>query len=240
MNLIQLREFFRTTSGRHDLVNADFSDNGADTYINEGRKFLDRLEENQKSWASAFRYIQIDKYMATVQSCRAIKEVWVGTTTARWQLKKMKLQDLISEYLTGEPSVRTSGSPLYYSPTITRYIPEDIASADFESFLQWVEIPAGNAYEYNTILLNVPANEKLVVEVKGLYYSKELIADTDENHWSVVHPLLLYMAAMRYIEVMNRNTQGVNDWTKAIITESTSMGMDLVEEIISEQDEMEG
>ena len=240
MNLLELRTIFKTTSGRDDLVNADFSDNGADTYINEGRKFLDRLDENQKSWASAFRFIQPGKYMANVPHCRAIKEVWVATTVARWQLEKMDLQDLVSEYLTGDPATRNQGSPLYYSPTITRYIPEDLASADFEAFKEWVEIPAGNAHEYNTIILNVPTDLKLVAEVKGLYYSKELIEDTDENYWSVNHPVLLYMAAMRYIEVVNRNTQGVNDWTKAIATDAVSIGMDLVEELIAEKDEMEG
>lgn len=240
MNLIQFREFFKTTSGRDDLVNIDFSDNGADVYINEGRKYLDTLDENQKSWASAFRFIQPNKYMATIQYCRSIKEVWAANLTARWQLTKMNMQDLVSEYLTGNPAERTSGTPEYYTPTITRYIPEDIASADFESFCQWVEIPSGNAHEYNTILLNVPTEEKIVVEVKGLFYSNELVEDTDENYWSVVHPLLLYMAAMRYIEVVNRNTQGVNDWTRAITDDASKIGMDLVEELISEKTEMEG
>lgn len=240
MNLLQLRTKFRELSGKFDLVNADFSDNGADFFINEGSRFLDRLDENQKSWASAFRFIDIGKYSASIQHCRAIKEVWAASTTARWQLEKKSLQELLNDYLLGTPAERTSGEPGYYSPTLTRYIPEDITSEDFESYLQWVEVPSGHAEEYNTILLSAPVDKKILIEVKGLFYSSKLVNDTDENYWSVNHSMLLYMAAMRYVEVANRNTQGVNDWERAITNDASKIGMDLVEELISERNEMEG
>lgn len=240
MNLLQVREKFRELSGRFDLVNEDGSDNGADFFINEGQKFLDRLNETQKSWASCFRFIEVGFYSASTPNCRAIKEVWAGTTTARWQLEKLNLQDLIAGYMTGMPNSRTSGTPLYYSPAITRYVPEDLTAHDFESFIGLVEIPSGNAHLYNTILLNVPTSERLVVEVKGLFYSIEMTSDEQENYWSVANPMLLVMAAMRQIEIVNRNTQGVNDWTTAITTEMTQLGMDLVEEVIAEVDQMEG
>ena len=48
------------------------------------------------------------------------------------------------------------------------------------------------------------------------------------------------MAAMREIEVVNRNTQGVNDWERAIGTDMKALGSDLVEELIGECSEMEG
>jgi len=239
MNLLQTRTQFRKVSGRFDLVNADFSDNGADFFINEGRKFLDRLDETQKSWASCFRFVEIGRFSASFPHCRAIKEVWVGSITARWQLEKIALQELVSGFLTGLPSSRSVGTPLYYSPCLTRYIPEDAEVGDIESFVGWVDIPAGGAHEYNAILLNVPAEEKLSVDIKGLYYSHELTADTDTNFWSEVHPLLLIMAAMRYTEVVNRNTQGVKDWEASIKTDMTGIGMDLVEELIAEVTQIE-
>ena len=46
MDLLQARKTFRDLSGRHDLVNEDGSDAGIDFYINEGRKFLDRLDDS--------------------------------------------------------------------------------------------------------------------------------------------------------------------------------------------------
>jgi hypothetical protein len=239
MNLLQLRTKFRETSGRFDLVNEDGSDNGADFYIYEGQKFLDRLDETQRSWASAFRFVEIGGFAAQIRYCRAIKEVWAMSTSARWQLEKKNLQDLIEGYLTGLPSSRTSGTPLYYSPGITRYIPENVAVGDFESFIGWVDIPT-NANEYNTVILNVPTSEKISLEIKGLFYTRQLVNDIDENHWSVNNPLLLIMSAMRQIEVINRNTQGVNDWSNAISTEIKQLGMDLVEELIAEVSQMEG
>ena len=240
MNLLQLRTKFRELSGRFDLVNADFSDNGADFFINEGRKFLDRLNETQKSWGVSYRFMEVGQFSVSFPHCRAIKEVWVATTSARWQLEKYRLQDLMSEYLTGLPSSRNTGTPLYYSPCITRYIPEDATVVDMEAFVGFVEVPAGNAYEYNSVIVNVPTDSKLMVQIHGLFYSIELINDTDTNYWSSQHPLLLYMAAMRQIEVVNRNTQGVNDWSNAISTDMTQLGMDLVEELIAESDQMGG
>ena len=240
MNLLQMRTKFRTLSGRFDLVNADFSDNGADFFINEGRKFLDRLDETSKSWASSFKFIEVGFYSVQFPYCRAIKEVWAGTTTARWQLEKKNLQDLIFGYMTGLPSTLTTGEVTYYSPALTRYIPEDLPADEFEAFIGYVDIPAGTAHEYNSILVMPPTDEKVLIDVKGLFYSHELSLDTDENYWSVVNPMLLYMSAMRQVEIVNRNTQGVNDWTNAISTEMKQLGMDLVEELIAEADQMEG
>jgi len=239
MNLLELRTQFRKISGRFDLVNEDGSDNGADFYLNEGRKYLDRLDETQKSWASSFRFVEVGGFSAFFPLCRAIKEVWAASISERWQLEKVPLQELISGYMTELPASRDTGTPLYYSPCITRYVPEDADVTDIESFVGWVDIPAGNVHEYNAILINVPTDEKISLEIKGLYYSHELSAETDTNYWSVVHPLTLVMSAMRYLEVVNRNTQGVNDWTAAIKAETTGIGMDLVEELIAEVSQIE-
>ena len=241
MNLLQVRTKFREFSGRHDLVNADYSDNGADFFLNEGRKFLDRLDETKKSWGICYRFIQVGRYSTTFPYCRAIKEVWVATTNedeGRWQLEKKNLQDLTAGYLTGFPSARTNGTPLYYSPGIGRHIPEDVAANEMEAYAGFVDVMAAPSHEYNAILINVPTDKKLMVEIRGLFYSHELVNDTDTNYWSEVHPLLLIMSAMRYIEVVNRNTQGVNDWTNAIMVDMKQIGSDLVEELIAEADEM--
>jgi len=240
MTLLELRTLFRNLSGRYDLVNADFSDNGADFFINEGRKYLDRLDDNQKTWASCYRTILTDAWSTSFPHCRAIKEVWVASATERWQLDKKRLQDLVAGYMTALPTARSSGTPLYYSPCITRFIPEDSSPAYIASFAPWTDVIVLDGYEYNAILLNVPTSEDLVVTINGLFYSAELVDNADENYWSAIHPMLLYMSAMRQIEVVNRNTQGVNDWTTSIQTEIQQLGFDLVEEAIAEIDQMEG
>ena len=240
MNFLQMRLKFRELSGRFDLVDQAGADLGAGFFLNEGRKFLDRLEENQKSWGTTFRFLDIGKYSVQFPYCRAIKEVWVATTSAKWQLEKRDMQDLITGYLCENPASRSTGTPYYYSPCITRIVPENQPINSFESFLGWVDIPAGNAHEFNSVLLNVPAEEKLTVMINGLFYSAELVNDTDENYWSTTQPMLLYMAAMRQVEVANRNTQGVKDWENSIVADTRTLGFDLVEELSAEVTEMEG
>ena len=239
MNLIQVRTKFRQLSGRFDLVNDDYSDNGADFFIYEGQKFLDRMNETQKSWASIFRYVNIGYFSASFPLCRAIKEVWAASTTARWQLEKLSLQDLKDGYLAGLPSSRENGLPEYFSPGITRFVPENASAVDLEAYAGFVDIPAG-ATEYNSIILNVPVEEKLSLEIVGLLYTMELVNDADENYWSAVHPLLLVSAAMMMTEVPNRNTQGFNDMLNLVTKYNTQLGMDLVEELIAEVNQMEG
>lgn len=240
MNLIQVRTKFRSLSGRFDLVNEDFTDNGADFFINEGRKYLDRLDETQKSWASCFRFLEVGKFSVSFPYCRAIKEVWAATTESRWQLEKKSLQDLTTGYLSGMPSSRSTGSPLYYAPCIVRYIPEDAEAGDIEAFAGFTDVEAGSYHEYNSVLVSVPASQRIMLDIRGLFYSMELNEDEDKNYWSEVHPLLLYMAAMRQVEVVNRNSQGVKDWTSSIKDEMGQLGMDLVEELIAEVNQMEG
>ena len=58
MNLLEIRTKFRSISGRYDLVNSDYSDNGANFFIEEGRKWLDSkvdkkmIYESMGVWAS--------------------------------------------------------------------------------------------------------------------------------------------------------------------------------------------
>lgn len=240
MNYLEMRLKFRELSGRFDLVTDTGVDTGAGFFINEGRKFLDRLDENQKSWGTCFRFLDIGKYSVQFPYCRAIKEVWIATTIERRQLEKRNIQDLINGYMLDNPSSRSIGIPEYYSPCITRAIPENQPVNSFESFLGWVDIPTGKAHEYNSVLVNVPVSEKLTVMINGLFYSAELVNDTDENYWSIAHPMLLYMAAMRQIEITNRNTQGVRDWEASIGADVKTLGFDLVEENIAEANQMEG
>jgi hypothetical protein len=241
MNLLQVRQQFRTISGRYDLVDSAGADNGANYYINAGQRFLDRLDETQKSWAIAFRPFAIGQYITFFPYCRAIKEVWFATTTARTQLEKRSLQDMMTEYFTKPGSELDSGTPLYYSPTITRISPKVESPADqFDIFAGYVDIMATNASEYNAIIIAPPPNEASIVQIHGLFYTPELVSDEDETYWTANHSSVLIMAAMREIEVVNRNTQGVRDWEAAIASNTSGIGKDLVEELVAETDEMEG
>ena len=235
MNLLQIRKKFRALSGRFDLVNEDGSDNGVDFFINSGQRHLDRMDETQKSWGSSFRFLEIGGYSVQFPYCRAIKEVWVGSTTARWQLEKKSLQDMLAGYFTGLPSGLTTGEPFYYSPMISRAVPElyKTPADELESFIGYVDTMSANHFAYNSILIAPPSDARLTVDVRGLFYTDQLTDNTDKSYWSEVHPDVLVMAAMRMVEVVNRNTQGVNDWDSAIAAAVIGIGKDLVEEEIA-------
>lgn len=241
MNLLQIRQQFRTLSGQYGLINSDGSDNGANFFINAGQRHLDRLDTTQKSYGTCFRFCEPGFYSVQFPYCRAVKEVWAATIIAKWQLEKKNLQDLLAGYFTKLPSEIDRGDPSYYSPTVTRAVPEtfNTKASDFESFIGYVDIPSGNHQNYNSILLSSPVNEKTLIEIKGLFYTDELVKDEDESYWSVTHPDVLIMATMRHIEIINRNTQGVNDWDNAIASEISLIGKDLVEEEIAEVTQIE-
>jgi len=133
------------------------------------------------------------------------------------------------------------GSPIYYSPAITRAAPEtfNTPANEFEAFSGYVNVLSGDHFAYNSILIAPPTNERIHLEIKGLFYTDQLSEDTDKSYWSEVHPDVLIMAAMRHIEVINRNTQGVNDWDRAISAEVSGIGKDLVEELIAEVTQIE-
>lgn len=240
MNLKEIRMKARDLSGRYDLVNEDDSDNGMDFFLNEGQRLLDRLGENQKTWASAYKFALADSYVVSFQYCRAIKEIWVSSTTARWQLTKKSYQEILADYLSGDPAELESGTPLYYTPIITRHIPGDITALTIEAFLDFVEVPYGQSPSYNSIMFNIPTDTKLAVEIKGLFYTTELSEDDDFSYWSALHPALLIKAAFREMEVFNQNQSKVEGWEKAIAVEIKGINQDLVDELISEIDEMEG
>src|SRR4030067_944532 len=118
MNLLDIKKHFRSLSGRYDLIDDDVSGT-VNLLINEACRNLDRLTEHQKTWGVHFVSAPINSFRVSIPYCRAIKEVWLATTTERWQLEKKNIQDLIVEYLSSAP---TSGTPLYYAPTLTRRI----------------------------------------------------------------------------------------------------------------------
>jgi len=98
------------------------------------------------------------------------------------------------------------------------------------------DVMVGDHSEYNGVLMMPPADKDYMVEVEGLFYTPYLGAEDDENYWSINHPNILIMAAIREIEVFNRNSEGMRDWMTSIMEEFKGLESDLVE-TTSEDDE---
>jgi hypothetical protein len=234
MNLLQIRKRFRDLSGRYDLMTSDSTDT-IDFMINAGSRFLDRLSEHQKTYATHYKFLSQGSWNLQFPSCRAVKEVWIASMEERWQLEKRDLQDLLAGLMTELVSNIDQGDPLYYSPLMTRTV--GTPPTGIESYIDTIT-SMGNIY--NAILILPPPDKQLLVEIKGFYYSDELIQDTDENYWSKVHPNLLLKSSLHELEIFNQNQSKVEAWEKNIQLELDGVNKDLVEESIAEVDQMEG
>src|SRR4030042_462884 len=240
MNLVQIREQFRNLSGRYDLVNDDLSDHGADFYINEGSKYLDRKVETTRSWATYPVIKQAGTWYIRFPYARAVKEVWMTTIGGRVQLVKKRLQDIQAEFYTKIPAEWTNGTPEYFSPTLTRMIPEDIGPATLATFATYIGVVPPITNDYNAIILSVPVDQEALFEIYGLFYSMLLELDADENFWSQVHPMLLIQSAIRQTYVVTGNNHLRDTYEKSMSDELINISIDLVEQIIAEVDAMEG
>lgn len=243
MNLLQVRMRFIQLSGRNDLVvnTTSYADNGADFYINAGQRFLDRKYRFPKDTGIYPKVLAIGSWSVVFPYCRAIKEVWAADDESRWQLEKKSWQDFLAEY--NEPfELLETGTTLYYTPALLRSIPESdrATSLTTSAVVGYMPTMVGAHYAYNGILIGPPTDVQLHLEVHGLFYSPELSADTDLSYWSVVHPETLVRAALYELEIDYRNTQGANDWLGALETHTAGIDQDVVEEEISESDQMEG
>lgn len=243
MDLVNLRQKFVELSGRYDLVvdTTDWADSGADFFINAGQNHLDRLFKHKKSEARAFGTLGIGGYYFNITRARAVKNVWVSTTSTKYELEKKSIQE-IKGFFTKPPADIDTGRPIYYSPTVLRNVPEESDQIIVDSFGGTATDTIANTehYIYHGILAYPPADVAYEIEIWGLFYTNELLADDDESWWSVIHPHTLIMASMRAVEQSYRNTQGVKDMDMAIGSEVVGMDKDMVEEEIAEFDQIEG
>lgn len=235
MNLSDLRDQLGILSGRLDLTeeNPDL----ADFFINEGSRFLDRNSTIQKSYGTFYGYVSSGGWYLEVPSSRGIKKVYVANTEGRYEAKKITLEEMLIYLMSERVANLTSGSPYYYCPAVTRNIPEGATLPT--NITDYIDVLTTTGQNYNAILLSPPADGQYLISIEGLFYSKTLTAETDENFWSVNHPSLLLQSALREIEVFNRNSAGVKDWESAIMTILDGINKDLIEEEIADIDQME-
>jgi hypothetical protein len=234
MNLIQIREKFRDISGRYDLVDDDATGT-ADFLINSGSRFLDRLSEVQKTYATYYKILDPLGWNVQIPYCRAVKEVWVASTDIRWELKKKPLDELLRHLMNKKVDQLQTGPSHFYSPLLTQ-----VVGTVPETINDYIDTIVSQGQQYNAVLILPPPDIQLLVSIVGFFYSADLVEDTDSNFWTVVNPNILLKAAFRELEVFNQNAERVAAWEKAITLELDGVNKDLVEEMIVDIDQMEG
>jgi len=210
MDLVTLRQHFAEKSGRYDLVvdapNADWSDNGADFYIQAGQKYLEKFVQVPENTAQIYASLAADEYSLSFQKhCRSVETVFINTSEKRSELTQIALRDLKSVYY--ELPSEYSNDPMYYALANLRAL-ETTAQNTLGTFINLTHDETDTKYDYRGLIIVPPATEAIVVEVTGTFMQNVLSLDADENWWTQEYPHVLIMGAMRALEVFNRNTQG--------------------------------
>ncbi len=250
MNLLELRQQFRATTGRYDLVNADGSDNGLNFHISAAQKYLDRKMDNNNSIGRVFKDISSGEWLVKFEDCRSVLEVWcIGPdgegNKVRLPLTQSTLFDLrgidektLTHAYTAMTSDVDSGRPQNYAVAQLRLqVDSDGTTGGIGSFM---DVLADGHQTFNGVVFLPPADGDYVIEVVGNFYNMSLSADTDSSFWSGQHPDVLIMAIMRQLEIFNRNTAGVKDWEASIDTAVIGIDMDAAKEESSNVTQMEG
>jgi hypothetical protein len=242
MEYKDLRRKFVEMSGRYDLVNANWTDNGADFFINAGQKHLDRMLDLGKSKARLTKSLTAGTVLVTTTGLRAIKEVWVSNSSGMYELFPQSIANLRA-YYAGKFSEATAGAPEYYAPAVLRPFPDTTVAADIAGFydiedlILHVAIAGTGHWTYNGIVVMPPADGTYTLSLWGLFYSPTLLATLSgstwtqtKSFWTEEHPETLLMAALYKLEVFYRNTEGAKDWSGAMKEDMLGMDHDFVEE----------
>jgi hypothetical protein len=237
MNLSELRTQFIEMCGRDDLVNSDGSDNGADFYINEGQRFLDRRIDFGKSTGVVFKNLSINSWYIYLEDCRAVTDVWVQDTEERWLLEKKDLKWLYEEY-PDTIAETDSGDPAYWAIANVRGL--DLrAATTLGTFFSFV-MSQRSSEGVTGIVIMPPTDTALVVEVWGKFYSPRLLQDADSTWWSREQEFLLLNSALYHLEIAYRNTEGARDWLAAMDLALIDVDKDSVFEDNANVDGLEG
>jgi len=239
MSLLTVRNMFVEMTGRNDLVASGIA-LGADNFINEGQRTLDRMMETGKGGARYFVDLDLSQILVPLPNCRAVKKVFIGSGTERTELTKQGMSQLREDY-ADETSLLTTGLPAYYCPVWARPYPNIITATDFNQAWLLNDIIESGHESFNAILIMPPPDlDTYTLEVWGLFHSDKLINDEDVSYWTEEHPLLLAKAAAYQLESTYRNTEGMKDMMNGIDFDMKGIISDQVEEEIAEIDHMEG
>ena len=237
MNLLELRTQFVKISGRYDLVvdQTDWADNGADFYIQAGQNFLDRLRDTPKSDNTIYTELAIGEWYVTFAKCRSIKEVWINNTEGRSQLEKKPMNWLYGEF-SGTVALTDQGTPLYYCPARLR----STDNADQNNLGIFFNYTEDGSDTLRGILIFGPADEKIVVEIQGLFYSDTLSVDLDESYWTLNWPETLIKAALYQLAIFQKDATDIKDWLGSIYADLEGIDKDVIDETIAEINQIRG
>ena len=239
MNLLEIRTQFAKLSGRYDLVNSDFTDNGADYFLKAGLKFLDRRVQFDKDVAKFFKQFAIGDYFAEFANYRTTDSVWFADSSGRYELNYLTPKEMQTLYGT-EPYVDvTNGTPVYFTMALTRSVPEGQALDVIGNYGDEIAVD-GSQTSLQGILVMPPPSIAGQIEVWGKYNTPWPSSDSGTNYWMDSFEDIAVNVGLFKLETSYRNTQGASDWLAAIDLDLMGIEKDTVEDDSDRATEMEG
>lgn len=213
MNLKEIRTEFVKKSGRFDLVEdtTNYTDDGADFFIQAGQRFLDQQLDSPKSKAVHPVSLIAGDTEIKADRCRSVNQIWLVREGKKLFLDRIPFVDFQEYY--GDFTNVEDGVPTFYTiqdlRDTTNPVLEDLSNVG--------------------ILIGPKSDAVYNGFVRGKFYSYSLDEDTDFNFWSVEYPQTLIQGALYTLERFYRNTQGMNDHLLAIQRDLQGIDFDVVE-----------
>jgi len=180
--LLDVRKEFVRASGRFDLVenfeSGDFTDRGANTFLNAGFRLLDNLIEGLglKNWF-AVEVAAGDSFVG-FQRARWIDRVRVSDSAETSTLERKAL-DWLENNFTLDPSATSRGRPKYWSEAPLGVAPgNDGASAgSFTAGIEELDFTSAR-HKTRSVIFRPPADKAYTLLLLGSWYTLELTSDS--------------------------------------------------------------
>lgn len=257
MALQDIRIDFVRISGRHDLVvdfaSGDYTDNGANFYVNMGQKMLDRKNRIPKDAMRYQKDLIAGQFQLDIENVRALKEVWAVNGDGRSILTKRDIGYLKENYATAWGAY-TRGTPVDWAVGVNALAPQQdqlttgVGSPytaeftyDYEDLVFSDESQAPH-YGKMSVIVMPPVDVTYTIIVWGRFFQKKLTdtAGQTKNYWTEVHPELLVLSALWAHEVTQRNTEGAKDWMNAVDEYIQGIELDAIDEEITGMNQIPG
>lgn len=234
MNLLEVRQQFRDMSGRYDLVHDDFSDNGADRYINEAVRWLDRKIDTVRAHGTCQMLVPHRNWLLQFQAARAVKQV---------QVNGLPVCIVSPNVVMGEIHRLRGMLPLSW-PTMCAVVATQnvhkinegfvIDSGNYLELFKELSLQPDSPEEVNTLIFSsrIPDKEGALIGIMGVFYQLPLVNDEDTNMWTRIHPMILINAAIRQTYVTSGNKAMLDIFNDSIENDIVTFGLDRVEEAI--------
>lgn len=199
--LLEIRQRFIEQTGRYDLVSdlaPNYTDNGANYFIEEGRKFLDIL-------APGFGLEELTLEL-TFSASEYIKNISNSRSILRVRLSDAdEGENYLNKYTLS--ALRRKWGIDAQLANVDEGVPIDYAIGNLRD---------GSTIDTTTeavraLFVMPPADDTYTVYVEGIFFSAILTNDTDVNYWSIAWPSLLIEAARYKLEESIRNSAGMQD-----------------------------